>query len=331
MENRYKIPTYLQKIYLEQTEQTSGLHGEQLAALLGIVGRSYRDWRRGKFALTEHAVKTIEKHFNIPFPYSKEKALLEWKQTKTIAAKKGGLARVQKYGFLGTPEGRSKGGKRGIQVLRERGLIPIPKPFLSPTDYSKELAEFVGILLGDGHIGKGQWSISLNATADKEYVLFVFDMIEQLFRFHPALYFRPDCNTAVIVGSGKRSIEYFTHIGLTIGNKVKQQVGVPNWITQNSSYSLACLRGLVDTDGGIFNHRYKVNGKLYMYKKFCFANRSIPLLSFVSDTLKTIDLTPKTIDKVENKRVWLYNQNEVKKYIERVGTHNPRLLTNMGG
>lgn len=86
------------------------------------------------------------------------------------------------------------------------------------------------------------------------------------------------------------------------------------------------MRGLMDTDGGVFLHRYKVNGKGYAYKKISFSNRSVPLLFFVANTLHELGFTPKIIDKIENKKVWLYNEQEVKRYLQIVGTHNARLL-----
>ena len=90
-------------------------------------------------------------------------------------------------------------------------------------------------------------------------------------------------------------------------------------------YSAACLRGLMDTDGGVFLHKYRVNGKIYSYKKICFTNRSVPLLDFVEETLLRLGFNPKKILKVENKKVWLYNSNEVEEYLGLVGTSNQRL------
>ena len=213
-----------------------------------------------------------------------------------------------------------------MAMLRARGVIPPPKPFHGPKRFSKELAEFVGILLGDGHIGREQWSITLNSIADIDYVNFVGKLINSLFGFKPGIYKRKHMNAIVISGSGINSIKYLQSIGLIIGDKVKQQVGVPSWIYQNQAYRISCLRGLMDTDGGIFMHRYKVNGKEYIYRKLCFVNRSIPLLNFVYETFKKLNFHPKIIMKVENKRVWLYNQAEAEKYLEFVNTHNSRLL-----
>ncbi|MFX0051218.1 MAG: hypothetical protein ACFE8U_08010, partial [Candidatus Hermodarchaeota archaeon] len=47
-------------------------------------------------------------------------------------------------------------------------------------------------------------------------------------------------------------VQELERLGLKCGNKVKQQVGVPNWIQNNTSYSIACVRGLIDTDGYLY-------------------------------------------------------------------------------
>lgn len=331
MENRYKLIARSQKKYFQRIEAISKFSQIELASLLGIVPRSYRDWRRGKFAIPFHAAEIIEKRFHINLPILKQIALARWKRSKFLASSRGGIEAVKKYGGPGTPEGRSKGGKRGMQVLRERGLVPLAKPFFAPQEYSSELAEFIGILLGDGHIGREQWSIALNASKDQDYAMYVKNLITSLFHFTPAMSTRNDYHVIVLGGSGIRSIQYFVNLGLKIGNKVKQQVGVPVWIRHSTPFRVACLRGLVDTDGGIFKHKYKVNGKQYVYTKLCFSNRSLPLLHFVYRALQSIGLTPKLIDEVENKKVWLYNQTEVLRYLDLIGTHNPRLRANLGG
>lgn len=82
----------------------------------------------------------------------------------------------------------------------------------------------------------------------------------------------------------------------------------------------------MDTDGGVFMHRYKIKGKEYRYKKLSFVNRSVPLLNFVYETLNDLGFHPKKVMAVENKWIWLYNQHEVNEYLRTVGTSNPRLL-----
>lgn len=329
MKNRYKLPKSAQIQYFRRIEAVSKLSQRDLALLFGIVPRSYRDWRRGKFAIPQSVIGVVEKQFHVLFPTSKTVAFTLWKESKIEASRCGGRATMKKYGGPGTPEGRRRGGKKGIQTLRDRGLIPQPKPFYKPSTQSEDLAEFVGILLGDGHIGKEQWSITISAKVDREYSQYIVQLIQGLFHFNPSYRIRNDCNVIVISGSGIGAIQYLMSIGLIPGNKIKLQVDVPEWIKESPAYSLACLRGLADTDGGIFKHRYVVNGTTYTYTKFAFVNRSIPILKFAYHTLKSLRFNPKLIDKVANKRVWLYNQTEVVRYISLIGTHNPRLLKNL--
>lgn len=326
MESRYKLPSELQKKYLLKVDKISGLTGNKLAKLFGIVGRSYRDWKRGRYAITEKAVNIIEKQYHIRFPYSKRKAFSSWKKSKLDAARKGGVTTLIKYGSPGTPEGRSKGGRNSFMILRKRGIIPLSKPFIEPKGYSSDLAEFVGILLGDGHISKEQWSVTVNSVADKQYAEYVMNLVERLFKNRPGRFKKRNCNAIVMYAGGGLCIEYLQRLGLKVGNKVKQQVDVPVWIKTNLRWRSDCVRGLMDTDGGVFLHKYNVNSKTYVYKKICFSNRSLPLLHFMADTLQKLGLTPKVVDKVVNKKVWLYNTNEVGMYLKQVGTHNSRLL-----
>ena len=74
------------------------------------------------------------------------------------------------------------------------------------------------------------------------------------------------------------------------GNKVKRQVSVPLWICENFKFRIACVRGLMDTDGGLYSHRYRSGEKLYEYLKLCFTNASYPLLTFVMQTLIKLNI-----------------------------------------
>lgn len=330
MKYRYKISKQEQSKYLERVEKASSLSSERLAQVFQISSRTYRDWRRGKFSLPTKVVNIIENKWTIVFPISKQMALKNWKETQVELAKRGGRARFKKYGPFGTSEGRRLGGMRGMETLRKLHKAPPLKIFSIPPP-SSSLAEFVGIMLGDGHVGDKQWSITLNATKDKGYAQYCFLLIEDLFHFQPKIFNRSVCHVLILYGGGKDFIKYLRSLGLTAKNKVREQINVPQWIINNSDYSIACLRGLIDTDGGIFKHNYLVNKKRYGYTKLCFTNRSIPLLHFVYETLSVYKMTPKLIEKVANKKVWLYNQQEVTRYLSLIGTHNPRLLINMGG
>lgn len=325
---RLKFPPGKQRKFLEKVLQKSRLTTSELARILSVSSRTVRDWKREKYCISTRAINLFHKELGIEMPAEKEKYIASWRKARLEASRVGGFAHLEMYGSLGTPEGRRKGGKKAMQILRKRGVASVTKKFKYP-QYGAKLAEWVGIILGDGCLTTGQVAISLNRIADKEYIPFVASLGYKLFGEKPRVFIRESQNTAVVYYSGIKLVNYLLELGLETGNKVRQQIKVPCWILKKPQYKKACLRGLMDTDGGIFIHKYKVGGKEYSYKKLNFSNRSLPILYFVADTLEELGFSPKTIDTtrtVESERVWLYNSNEVQKYLEAVGSHNMRLF-----
>ena len=297
----------------------------EIASITSVSPRTIRDWRREKFNITKNAINKINDSLKHPESINVDGLVEKWQKMRSDLNRIGGIAHYKKYGDFGTIEGRRKGGSKALSILRSRGIIPLCKHFLLPRKFSVELAEFVGILLGDGGITKEQVTVTLNSEADKQYAGYVSNLGNKLFSDKPTVSKRKNCKAIDIRFSGKQLVEYLVKNGLKVGDKVRQQVGVPDWIQNSKSYTKMCLRGLMDTDGGVFTHKYKVNGKQYAYRKICFSNRSLPLLHFVFQTLMEMGFSPKLVDKVENKKVWLYNTHEVDKYLSFVKSSNERL------
>ncbi len=319
-----------QKYFLEIITKKNNFSIKEMAKILKIHPRSFQDWKKEKVHITLLGAKLLSQKYNVELPESEEILVNRWKAYITNANKIGGFARFRKYGVFATQEGRSKGGKEAMRILRQRGIISQRKEYLKPV-YGEKLAEFVGIMLGDGGMTNEQCTITLNSEADREYIQFVCKLCVDLFGKNPKFYKRKNERTAIVYYYGQDLINFLIGIGLKKGNKVKQQVKVPTWILKNKKYKKACLRGLMDTDGGIFVHKYRANNKEYSYNKACFTNRSIPLLYFVRDILRDLHFTPKLIDKVVNKKVWLYNAKEIARYLQVVGSNNFRLFGKESG
>lgn len=331
MENvRLKFISGKQKKFLDEVSSKSELSTRALSKIANVHSRSFRDWKREKLTMTLAAAEKFVALFSVALSEDKKIMVERWQKTKERASRIGGFALFKKHGSPATLEGRRKGGIKRIANLRKNGIIPSFKIYKLPTGFSEKLAEYVGIMLGDGGITAGQCTITLNSEADREYIYFVSLLEKELFGETPKVYKRKDSKALVLYYNGTFLIKYLLSIGLKTGNKVRQQVDAPNWIKNSPKYSMACIRGLMDTDGGVFLHRYRVNRKEYVYKKICFTNRSVPLLIFVKKTLEKLGFAPKLISNVANKKVWLYNTNEVKAYLKKVGTSNPR-LNNIGG
>jgi hypothetical protein len=323
---RLVFPPGKQKEYLELVLRTMGVTADELGKVVGVCARTLRDWKREKFYASEHVIMQMSRISGVPCSGIIEKKDDWWSAKQN--ARKGALKRLELYGVTLKHEDRVKG---GINSQLARRMNPekykvlgcnIPKNFQLPQDYSQSLAEFFGILLGDGGITPCQIGITLNSEADKNYRGYVIALVRRLFHEQPTVIFRKDSKAVVLQLSGVNLVHYCVGKGLKVGNKVKQQVDVPLWIKKSKLYSRYCVRGLIDTDGCIFINRYQVNGKWYMYRKLDFSNKSKPLLKFVYDTLMKNDLHPIYY---QDGNVRICSEKETLRYLNVIGTSNTRL------
>ncbi len=240
----------------------------------------------------------------------------------------GALRRLELYGNPGTQEGRSKGGKTTTSFFRENPSLARKAGFIIRKEikYPKknvELAELMGIILGDGGLsGNHQLTIAFNSKTDREYSEYLKRLLERLFTINSFVYCRKGNNGADLVISSSNLIDFLLKLGLVSGNKVKNQVDLPSWVNNKIEYQKACVRGLVDTDGSFYRHRYNSNGKEYTYLKLCFTNCSRPILDSVIKILKRLHFKAY----LDGNHVSIYSRSEVKRYFEEIGTHNPKHL-----
>ena len=122
-----------------------------------------------------------------------------------------------------------------------------------PTMPSNELAEFVGILAGDGYMNyypyqnKYLIEIAGDKRLDSEYLGFhVSSLILNLFCLKPSVYIRNDQNSMYLRLISKGLYYYLTAIGFKSGKK--EQIGVPEWILTKKEYMISFMRGVADTD-----------------------------------------------------------------------------------
>ncbi len=200
--------------------------------------------------------------------------------------------------------------------FNRNGLRKINLPSLSP-----DLAEFIGIMLGDGGLTSSQCIVYLNSETDQEFAYYVRDLILKLFGLTPKIYVHKKHKVWRVSISSVSLVRYLILRGLSVGGKVNLQSGVPNWIWRKSDYIKGCVRGLIDTDGSFILHKYKVRQKEYSYAKISFTNRSKPLIDFVYQALNNLGFNPK---KSYKHQVWLHRQAEVMRYLEEIGVRNLR-------
>ena len=192
---------------------------------------------------------------------------------------------------------------------------------------SKELAEFYGIMLGDGNVtkirgkGVGTYSIRIvgDARKDKEYLVeYVKPLIANLFDIAVKESKFKNSNAMFLQAHGKMLIEFLERIELKAGNKIKNKVGIPIWIKRNKTFLTACLAGLYDTDGSVYKlseqNSYQIN----------FSNRNGRLLNEARNALISLGIYPSKITK--NKEFNVTKKSEIRKFLKNIKLHNNKHL-----
>ncbi len=174
-------------------------------------------------------------------------------------------------------------------------------------------------MIGDGGITEKQVTVTLNYITDKEYINFVSNLFKKLFTVEPALYKREKESVVNIVISRVKLVRFCKSLGLKVGNKLRQRVDIPNWIKKETKFKITCLRGLMDTDGCIFNECHNINNKRYCYPKLSFVSYSKNLRYSVFKILSELGFHPKIRN---NRSVQLESKKDVIKYFQLVGTNN---------
>lgn len=196
-----------------------------------------------------------------------------------------------------------------------RSDIVIPKIF------SNNLAEFVGILLGDGHLTPFQVSVTLGKK--DEYIDHVVSLMNSLFKVKPKIIYTKDGHAVIYLGSVKL-VRWFLEMGLVF-NKVKCQVDFPNWIFSHKDYMRRALKGFFDTDGSVYRLRYGI--------QFSYCNKSKSLLVSARSMLIKLGFFPSKIN--NNKNIYLTRRSDLLRYYNEIGfgnrKHKKRFLKFLNG
>jgi len=208
----------------------------------------------------------------------------------------------------------------------------------------EELAEDIGIQIGDGSLGywgngKGGRSFIANVygniTEDEIYLMTcVKTLKEKLFGVHVSYRRDRTAGTFVLTIYSKNLICFYKNLGFPIGPKIN--IKIPDFIFINKKLQIACLRGLMDTDGSL------------AFRKGDYSNYSFPIVKFSSksknlcvqvcrilDNLKlsyTVQFNIKQYDK-RTKRIYIKNEiciqgkKNLEKWMKIVGFHNIAQIT----
>lgn len=197
----------------------------------------------------------------------------------------------------------------------------IRKPIKIPNK-DEQLAELIGIILGDGNIfinkDVAQLRIVCNSLNEKDYLInFIKPLIENIFGITSRIVFHKTRNGIILSVENRNLIEFLISIGLMPGNKVKNQVTIPCWIRSDNKLLAACIRGLIDTDGSVF----RMSKRDFDNPRIQFKNFNKALLEDVRNSLIELGFHP---SKIIYKGIFLSRLNEVRRFSEDIKFHNSK-------
>jgi len=248
------------------------------------------------------------------------------------AGRKGAFARNLIYGNPATPDGRAMGGKTTCNKfsldpeLAKKIGFRIRKDIYRPGK-SCELAELIGILLGDGGITDYQVKITQNRETDKDYSPYIIRLFKHLFGLDSTV--RDDARekTRDIIVSSVSLVEYLLEMGLKNGNKISKQVDIPSWVKTSNKFKKACLRGLIDTDGSFYVDRHKIKNKYYFNPGLIFTAYSSPLFLSVKRIFVSLGYHPTS----GKRNLYLRKEDEIMRYFQEIKSSNPKHITKFRG
>lgn len=185
--------------------------------------------------------------------------------------------------------------------------------------HSIKLAEFIGIVMGDGNVSKYYANISLNSISDQHYIHYVRRLSSELFPGAPISTLpRKNKNLTCVRICSRIVANFLKNMGIISYKKV-----IPNWILAKESYRLACIKGLFDTEGSISFKIYRSRKGTSVYKQLNFRNADQKLMRFVRDELVALGLKP---TKTLRRSLYLSNHEAIDTYRKVVGFGNHKLL-----
>ena len=302
--------------------EDKGLSIKFIALRLGVSERTVRDWRRGAYTIPQDGFEVLLELAGVLQESIVSQVVDDWWYTND-AGVKGGHAYMSKYTSLGTTESRRRGGSRSYEKRKnDTGDIYAKKTIILPPK-SPELAEFVGIMIGDGSVGQYQISITLDSRTDKDYAEYVANLAFELFGIMPRVRIRETLHCIVIEISAANLVEFLVAMGLPQGDKLRHGLSVPGWIQDNAELSLLCARGMFDTDGSIYQEVHFRNGRRYAYPRLSFVSASPTLLREFQAIL-----TSQGIDSVirGGRAVKIERFTDIERYFRIVGSSNAKHL-----
>ena len=198
--------------------------------------------------------------------------------------------------------------------------IDIRKNINLPNGPTPELAEIIGIMLGDGCLYLDKKSkfhtivcFHKNEMPYLNYVKNLFEIYFEPYKFH----IRELEHEFFLRNISKCIGKVLLSTGLKDGDKIKNKVQIPRWVFKKRKFLKSLLKGIFDTDGCIYR-------KYNNYAQIQFKFAGFPLIESVREALIKLKYNPTKIqDGYSSKghifwKFYLSRQKEINRFFSEI-------------
>lgn len=169
--------------------------------------------------------------------------------------------------------------KNWADKMRAAGKIKSNYPDFKKDQY---LAELIGVVLGDGHIGRFPRTERLVISShsnNKGFINRYSGIIEKIFFKKPA-YMKVKNSNCVKISVYEKFIS--KRLRIPSGNRARLNFKMPKWIAENEGFLISFLRGLYEAEGSFCVHLPTSTYKIF------FSNKNASLLNIAYTSLKKL-------------------------------------------
>lgn len=173
--------------------------------------------------------------------------------------------------------------KNWREKMRSIGKIPDVNIIFPP---SKNLAEYIGVVLGDGNISVFPRTerLIIVSNANNQYFIKRYSFLtEKLFNRKPTVSKLKGVN-AIRISIYQKKISY--RLKIPTGNRNGMHIIIPEWIWKENDYIISLLKGLFEAEGSLSIHLPTCT------YNFQFKNKNRYLLNTVEKGLKALGYNP---------------------------------------
>ncbi len=149
-----------------------------------------------------------------------------------------------------------------------------------------------------------------NIKTDSPYASYLQDLLERLFDFRPSVTAVRRGSTVDLYITSTYLMKELRSIGIYSTNKVRDQVGIPDWIFLKAEYQRRFVRGVFDTDGSIYELKH------FHAVQMSFRNRLFRLLEGTRRILLNLGFHASTVSSYS---VYLTRREDIRRYVQEIG------------